>query len=86
MQLYIPNLHSFAMNNLFTGSCGMFRFRIAPEVVVDGKEVNMEQSALRAQYWHGAFCYEKSQVEGEAVFPMSEEGRSTMIRWLEAHI
>ena len=33
-RLYIPTLHTFAMNNIFTGSCGMFRFRAKPNVVM----------------------------------------------------
>ena len=31
---FIPTLHTFAMNNIFTGSVGAFRFRAAPEVVM----------------------------------------------------
>ena len=26
-ELFLPTLHTFAMNNPFTGSCGLFRFR-----------------------------------------------------------
>lgn len=87
-ELYIPNLHSFAMNNPFTGSCGAFRIKIKPEVVkVSGsKEVDFAQSSIVAEYWHGQFCYEKSEMEGREVFPMSEEGRNAMIQWLESHI
>ena len=87
MALYIPTLHSFAMNNLFTGSCGPFRFRIVPNVVKrNAKEVDMEASSMIAEYWHGQFCYEKSQMEGKQEFPMSEEGRAAMLAWLEANI
>ena len=32
--LYLPTLHSFAMKNSFTGSCGLFRFRIVPNVTM----------------------------------------------------
>ena len=82
--IYLPTLHSFAMNNIFTGSCGELRFRIAPQVVKKTqKEVDMEQSSIVAEYWHGQFCYEKSQMEGKAQFPMTEEGRLEMKKWLE---
>ena len=85
--LYIPTLHTFAMNNTFTGSCESFRFRIEPKVVKKTpKEVDMEASTIFAQFWHGPFCYEKSTMEGENTFPMSEEGRLAMKAWLEAHI
>ncbi len=86
-QLYIPTLHSFAMNNPFTGSCGAFRFRIVPNVTMKTpKEVDMEASSIRAEYWHGQFCYEKSEMEGTQEFPMSEEGRLAMLQWLQCNI
>ncbi len=86
-QLYIPTLHSFAMDNIFTGSCGAFRFRIKPNVVMaTAKEVDFEQSTIYAQFWHGPFCYEKSVMEGENTFPMTEQGRQDMKSWLESHI
>lgn len=85
--LYLPTLHSFAMKNPFTGSCGLFRFRIVPNVTMKTpKEVDMEASSIHAEYWHGQFCYEKSQMEGEKDFPMSEEGRLAMKQWLESNI
>lgn len=86
-ELYLPTLHSFAMNNIYTGSQGLFRFRAKPNVVMrTQKEVDMEQSSIFVQYWHGQFCYEKSEMEGENTFPMSEEGRLAMKSWLEDHI
>ena len=85
--LFIPTLHTFAMNNIFTGSCGMFRFRAVPNVIMKTpKEVDMEASSIHVEYWHGLFCYEKSQMEGEGTFPMSEEGRLQMKAWLEERI
>ena len=86
-ELFIPTLHTFAMNNTFTGSCGAFRFRAKPEVVkATAKEVDFTQSTITAEYWHGPFCYEKSEMEGKETFPMTEEGRENMKQWLEAHI
>lgn len=86
-ELFIPTLHSFAMENIFTGSCGMFRFRVCPEVVkASAKEVDFENSTIVAEYWHGLFCYEKSEMEGKQSFPMTEEGRLAMKQWLESHI
>ncbi len=85
--IFIPTLHTFAMNNIFTGSCKELRFRIKPNVVMlNPKEVDMENSSIFVEYWHGPFCYEKSQMEGENTFPMSEEGRLAMKAWLEAQI
>jgi hypothetical protein len=85
-ELFIPTLHTFAMNNIFTGSCGNFRFRIVPKVVTAGKEVVFEESNIHAEFWHGQFCYEKSEMEGEQTFEMTEEGRLAMKNWLESNI
>jgi len=86
-ELFLPTLHTFAMKNIFTGSCGLFRFRAVPNVVMKTpKEVDMEASSITAEFWHGPFCYEKSQMEGKETFPMSEEGRLAMKTWLESNI
>ena len=86
-EIFIPTLHTFAMKNPFTGSCGMLRFRIVPDVVMaTPKEVDFEKSSIHAEYWHGLYCYEKSEMEGEATFPMSEEGRAALKAWLEAQV
>ena len=86
-ELFIPTLHTFAMKNLFTGSYGMLRFRIKPEVVMaTPKEVDFDQSSIFVEYWHGLYCYEKSEMEGSQTFPMSEEGRQDLIRWLESKL
>ena len=86
-ELFIPTLHTFAMKNSFTGSCGAFRFRIVPDVIMKTpKEVDMEASSICAEFWHGPFCYEKSQMEGVQNFPMSEAGRASMKAWLEENI
>ena len=85
--IYIPTLHTFAMKNSFTGSLGQLRFRIVPDVVMaSAKEVDFEKSSIHAEYWHGPFCYEKSEMEGEATFPMSEEGRLALKAWLESNV
>ena len=86
-EVFIPTLHTFAMKNTFTGSCGLFRFRAVPNVVMaTAKEVDMEASSIHVEYWHGLFCYEKSEMEGESTFPMSEEGRPDMKAWLESKV
>ena len=86
-ELYLPTLHTFAMKNLFTGSVGLFRFRAKPNVVMaTAKEVDFEASSIFVEYWHGLFCYEKSEMEGSETFPMTEEGRQAMIDWLTEHI
>ena len=74
--IFLPTLHTFAMDNLFTGSCGLFRFRVKPNITMaTAKEVDFAASSLHAEFWHGELCYEKSSMEGEKTFPLSEEGR-----------
>lgn len=86
-EIILPTLHTFAMNNIFTGSWGAFRFRAEPKVVMaTPKEVDFQQSTIFAEYWHGPYCYEKSTMEGSQSFPMTEEGREELLHWLEAHI
>jgi hypothetical protein len=86
-EVFLPTLHWFAMTNLFTGSCGEFRFRAKPNVVMaTAKEVDFDQSTITAEFWHGLYCYEKSEMEGNSTFPMTEEGLLEMKHWLESNI
>ena len=86
-KIFVPTLHTFAMNNIFTGSNGLFRFRAVPNVVMlNPKEVDFNESTIFVEFWHGLFCYEKSEMEGQETFPLTEEGRSAMIAWLESNI
>ena len=60
---------------------------IVPNVIMaTAKEVDFEQSTLVAEYWHGPYCYEKSEIEGKETFPLREEGREAMRAWLAEHI
>ena len=84
--LFLPTLHTFENNNIFTGSWGNLRFKITPSIVMKTpKEVDMEQSSMKAEVWNGPLCYEKSDIEADQVFPLSMEGRETMHRWLKDH-
>lgn len=86
-EIFLPTLHWFAMKNPFTGSCGELRFKAEPNVVMaTAKEVDFAQSTIRVQFWHGPFCFEKSEMEGEETFPLSEEGRLAMQTWLQERV
>ncbi len=87
VDIYIPTLHTFAMGNLFTGSWKELRFRIEPIIVkLENKEIDFSQSSIRVEYWHGPFCYEKSTIEEESTFPLTDEGRTAMKAWLESKV
>lgn len=84
-ELFIPTLHTFENNNIFTGSHGLLRFKITPDIIMSTpKEVDMEASSMKAEFWHGLLCYEKSEIEGEQIFPLSDQGREDMIAWLKS--
>lgn len=86
-KIFLPTLHWFAMNNPFTGSCEGLRFKAKPNVVMlNAKEVDFDQSSIFCEYWHGPFCYEKSEMEDSRTFSMTEEGRADLRQWLEANI
>lgn len=84
-EIFLPTLHSFANGNVFTGSSGPLRFKASPILEFnENKEVDHGKSTIRVEYWHGIFCYEKSTMEGEESFPLTEEGREQMLIWLTA--
>lgn len=86
-EIFLPTLHWFAMKNSFSGSCGELRFMAKPDVIMaTAKEVDFEASSIKCEFWHGLFCYEKSEMEGEKTFPLTEEGRAEMKAWLEENI
>jgi len=87
-EIFIPTLHTFAMKNTFTGSCGQLRFKITPNVVKveNSKEVNFEESSINVEIWHGLYCYEKSEIEEKKTFPMSEAGRKAILAYLTENV
>ena len=86
-EIFLPTLHTFENNNIFTGSCASLRFRIAPRVeMATPKEVDLAKSSMVCELWHGEKCYELSEIEQERVFPMSEEGREALFAWLTENI
>ena len=86
-EIYLPTFHSFAMGNKFTGSWKELRFCVEPQIVkLNKKEVDFENSSIKALYWHGPFCMEKSEIQEERTFPLTEEGRAEIKTWLEEKI
>ena len=85
-EIYLPTLHYFENNNRFSGSAGLLRFMLTPRVQMKTpKEVDLENSTIHGQIWHGLYCLEKSTVEEEREFPMSREALQEIRRWLEAN-
>lgn len=85
---FIPELLYFQNGNLFTGSVNNadekeFRYRLSPgKRELEGADPASEERIIRAEVWYGPFCYEKSEIADQAVFPMEEHGRSDAVDWL----
>lgn len=68
--LFLPVLHSFENNNIFTGSYGKLRFRVTPNIVMlTQKEVNFDESSMKCECWHGEYLLRKKPDGGRKTFP-----------------
>ena len=68
-EIYVPNYMSFSNDNTFLGSYQGLRFKLAP---------NLTENTILAEYWYGPLCYEKSEMDGQETFPLTEEGIEAM--------
>ena len=70
-----PLLLYFKAGNIFSGSDKKKRYKIWPD-----KSTGM----MTVKAWIGEICYELTDPEtiAEAVFPITEEGRADMIKWV----
>ena len=75
-EIFIPVLHSFENGNTFSGSSGALRFYLRPQRPEEG------EPSIKAEIWHGLYCYEKSEIEQVREFPMTEAGREALRAWL----
>lgn len=75
-EIYIPNYMSFNNENTFLGSYQGLRFKLVPDVT------DAENKVIHAEYWYGPLCYEKSTMDGNQDFPLTEEGIADMTEWL----
>lgn len=73
--LYIPNYMSFNNENTFLGSYNGLRFKLTPDV---------KETTISAEYWYGPLCYEKSTMDGQQSFPLSQEGIAEMTMWIRS--
>ncbi len=67
----VPAIGFFENKNIYTGSSGEFRFRIAPD-----------DEGLIASVWQGKFCYEKSEILEEAHFEKTDKGLEEAVDWV----
>lgn len=79
--IFIPNLYAFLNNNAYFGSKGDLRFRIRG--VLAGAEGEEQTPVLEAWIWYGKNSLENSNVDAQRDFPLTEEGRTELLAWLE---
>lgn len=73
----IPTLLFWENGNSWYGSLGNTRFFIKPEAP-EG-----ENRRLSVQLWRGPLSMELSEIIATAAFPVTEEGLSQTVSWLE---
>lgn len=78
--IFIPTLSHWQLGNRWSGSLGRGSYCVTPRQREEGEEKVPE---LYAEAWTGPTCYELSQPERTAVFPVTEEGLSALRAWLE---
>ncbi len=73
MIIVLPGYEYFEARNIYSGSKGVFNFKIVP----DG-------DTMRATIWYGPLCLEKSEAMQEQDFPIDKDGFEAMGRWLDS--
>ena len=71
-QFEIPDIYYFEAENYFTGSRKHMNFKIVP----DGEEMTVT-------VWYGFICSDLAEPEETNQFPVTPEGHSAMLKWLE---
>lgn len=74
-EIYVPNCTTFLNNNIYLGSFHGLRFKLTPDVEDD-------KNMLLAEIWHTPLCYELSEMEETAEFPITPEGLEAVTAWL----
>lgn len=83
-RFYLTNLHSWINGNNFYGSYREMRFFISVHSVVDKVTGEpLPESNVTASVWKGEFCMEESEILASKEFLLTEEGRESVIDWLE---
>ncbi len=75
----IPKIFYISQKGTYSGSVTDrdFNYKAVPICPKEGDKV------LRASYWSGKNCLEKSENVTTKEFPFNESGHSEMVKWLE---
>ena len=80
--ILIPTMLFWENGNTWYGSKGQARFFIQP-ANLPGPEEGQEQRRLAVELWRGPMAKQFSQILTTADFPLSEDGLSQLVDWLE---
>ena len=69
----ISKFDYFRFGNIYTGSNGLFNFRIVPD-----------KETMSVQIWIGQLCFQKSEALLTSEFPLSPDGYQSMCDWIES--
>ena len=83
--IMLPTMLFWENENTWYGSKGTARFFLQTQKVEDAPEGQPDR-IFRAQVWRGPFTKALSEIVAEETFPLTEEGREAMIRYLKEHI
>lgn len=75
-EIFLPTLSHWQHGNCWSGSLGRASYYAAPR----GEDGPVE---IFVEAWTGPLCYELSQAERSAAFPVSDEGLADLRVWLE---
>ena len=71
-EFYLPVLSHFENDNGWSGSRGLLCYEIEKP----------REGTMHVVIWQGPFCRSYARQEGEADFPVSEEGVAALRAWL----
>lgn len=69
----IPGIEWFANNNPYTECHNLFHYIILPDV---------KEETMTVKIWNGKYCYEKSEILIERMFPMTKEGLGKAVSYI----
>ncbi len=70
----MPGIEWFANNNPYTECHDLFHYIILPDI---------KEETLTVKIWIGKYCYEKSEMLKERVFPLTKSGLDEAMEYIK---
>ena len=81
-EIFIPTMLFWENGNTWYGSKGEARFYISP-VTIETEGDAPDEKRLQIELWRGPLTKELSEILETTSFPMTEEGLTQVVDWLE---